>query len=542
MIGLSLASLLEVLSIGAIYPFLQKLITKSDENVYVGYANYSVQSLSLLFCVLIIFSALFRIFISKLQCKVGFGIGEEIADRVYKNILYSKYEEYEKIGIDNFVTSILKKTDIISQQYIIPYLNLYVNSLICIGIAVVLICVNLSLFIGIFLFVGICYVMISIINREKIINSGKIVSRCLTELNQILNITFEGYIENKIYQNEKFFQNRFEKINKELNNSLRKIDFLRIYPRYLIESLGVIFLCLMGYLMILNGDEIGVVLPILGTVAFCAQRLIPSAQQIYYSWSAIKSSKFVVNEIIEYLNIPKETQSDQYIFSNNFDKLQFQNVSFKYKGESIFILKDIDFIFNKKDKIGLIGESGSGKSTFLKMFIGILEPVNGNISINNSMSLTSNQRFLWKRISYISQKLTIIPGTILDNIAPGVEISEVELGKVKQAAQSAKISDFINELPHQYLTRIGGTGFLPSQGQIQRIILARALYRDPEILILDEFTSALDPITESRIISEILELFKDKSILMVSHKAPTLQLCDRIYEVNGGSVGLINDK
>ncbi len=540
MFGLSLASLLEVLSIITVYPFLKKLISSNENNLNSEY--FSIQNLSLVFCLIVTTSALFRIYINKFQGRVGFGIGEEISDRIYKNLIYSDYHDYENMGIDRFVTSILKKSDIIAQQHILPYLNLFVNTLICIGIAIILIYINLVISFYIFLFIGICYSTISLINREKIINSGKLVSRCLSSINQILNITYEGFIENKIYRNEKFFQSKFELLNKELNENLRKIDFLRIYPRFLIESLGVVFLCLMGYYLLLNGERMDVVLPMLGTVAFSAQRMIPSAQQIYYSWSAIKSSKYICEEIIDYLKIKQEDLSEEIYPLQHIEKIHFENVKYKFEGENNSILHNINFRFKKGERIGIIGQSGSGKSTLLRLLIGILNPSSGKITLNQGINLSENKRFLWSRISYISQKMTLFPGTIADNIAPELASIHQSMSRIENAAKSAKISSFVEGLPCKYQTKVGGSSFLPSPGQIQRIILARALYREPEILILDEFTSALDASTEIAIISEILDLFKDKSILMVSHKKSTLNLCDKVYVIKDGNIELLYEK
>lgn len=523
MIGLLIASLLEVMTVAVIYPFLKVVIGGESQN------QPEILILCIIFCLAIIVSSFFRIYISWLSGKYAFGIGKNIANKIYKNFIFTNYEIYEKTSLDFFSTVISKKIDILVQQSILPSVILMVNLLICLGIIALIFYIDIVIALCLVFFVVFSYLMIGIISKKKLLLNGKKSSEKLIELNQILDVTYAGFVENKIYSNESFFYNKFKEIYDELNESQRKLDIMRTYPRYFIEALGVISLFLCGFIMVINGKKLDSVLPTLGVVAFAAQRLLPCAQLIYNSWSAIKSAEPIYYEIYSFLkfnnNELKSINNSEVIFEN----IVIENASFKYSTSQNFILDKINLKFNAGDRVGIIGLSGSGKSTFLKLLIGLIQPNEGRVYLNSDLPMPLHRGELWKKVSYISQNLTIYPGTIIENIGTGFEIKDIDIDKVIRVTKSAKIFEFIDQLPSKFETKIGGGNFMPSNGQIQRIILARALYRDPELIILDEFTSALDTDTESKILDEIMELFSNKSIIMISHKKETLKLCKKIF-------------
>jgi ATP-binding cassette subfamily B protein len=531
--GLLIASLLEVMSLAVIYPFLKALIGGG------GQGEFDTLTLCIGFCLAMVASSFFRVYVSWLSGKFAFGIGKDIAQKIYKNFITLSYEKYQNTSLDIFSTSIAKKVDILVQQSILPSVVLMVNVLICLGIISLIMYVDVILSFYLGFFILLCYLIIGIISKKKLLFNGKNSSQKLIELNQILDISYAGFLENKIYSNDLFFYKRFIEIYNSLNESQRKLDIMRIYPRYFIEASGVIFLLLCGYLMILNGKKLESVLPILGVTAFAAQRLFPCAQQIYNSWSAIKSTEPIYKEIFALLiekNDELKVDLDHVFILKN---IIVDNVIFKYQDAEYPILNKINFKFEIGDRIGIIGPSGSGKSTFLKLLLGLIEPDEGHVYLNSDFSMSLHRKNLWKKVSYISQNLSIYPGTIIENIAIGCAYEDVDFDCVIRVSKSAKIFDFINNLPLKFDTKIGGVNFTPSHGQVQRIILARALYRNPDLLILDEFTSALDSNTEAEIVEEIMELFKNKSIIMISHKEKTLRLCSRIFQLKNERIIIV---
>ena len=223
------------------------------------------------------------------------------------------------------------------------------------------------------------------------------------------------------------------------------------------------------------------------------------------------------------------------LINNALNQIVFKDICFKYGTSSDYLFKSLNFKIKKGERIGLIGASGSGKSTFLDIFIGLLRPTSGKI-LADERSIEKNISSWQNSIGYISQDIHLIDNSIIANIALGVKDNEINAESLNKAIISAQLEEFISSLPSGIKTNVGDKGIQISGGQRQRIGLARALYNNPDILILDEATSALDDETERGVMNSIKLLSSDKTIIIVAHRLSTLSFCDKIFELENSQI------
>lgn len=224
------------------------------------------------------------------------------------------------------------------------------------------------------------------------------------------------------------------------------------------------------------------------------------------------------------------------------DNIELRNVSFKYKNNQMRILQDINLEIKKNSKTAIIGKSGSGKTTIVDIIIGLLEPSKGQLLIDN-VEIKENKLVNWKkRIGYIPQNFYLFDESIKKNVAFGINENQIDENKVKNALELAQLKDFVDSLEKGVETKVGNQGIMLSGGQKQRIIIARALYNDPDVLILDEATSAVDEEVEKNFIDNLIKIGENKTIIIISHRKSTIENCDRILKVSEGKIIQLNEK
>ena len=348
----------------------------------------------------------------------------------------------------------------------------------------------------------------------------------------------------KIRNIEKFFFKKYQKNVIEVCDSATKQQFLMGSPRIVIEFLAVLIFVLFIFILIEKNVQMSSVIPLLGVLVASAFKILPSVNRIIIGVQKLRYATPVVNLIYSELvstdnennNISKQKKET----NNKFEKdLVLKDISFSYPkgGESLF--NSLSVSIKKNTMIGIMGDSGVGKTTLINIILGLIKPSSGSILLDG-YDIKNNIRVLQDKIGYVPQSIYLADCSVIKNIAFGIDEAEIDFNKVIRSSKDAKLHDFINQLPDGYNTVVGERGAKLSGGQIQRIGIARVLYNNPEIIIFDESTSSLDFETEEAIISSINEFKENKTIIMISHKKSSLRFCEKIYSLNNRLLEVIN--
>ena len=289
-------------------------------------------------------------------------------------------------------------------------------------------------------------------------------------------------------------------------------------------------------------DGIVNAIPTLGALALGAQRLLPVLQQGYASWSAIRGGQALLQDSLELLDLPlpfhADNPSSQVLPFKT--KIELEKVGFSYDPQTPYVLKEVNLTISKGSRIGFIGTTGSGKSTLLDIVMGLLQPTDGKLKIDCQEVTIANCRAWQAHIAHVPQVIFLIDSTIEENIALGIPKDQIDKHRVRQSAKVAQISDSIEKLPNQYQTLVGERGIRLSGGQRQRLGIARAIYKQADVIIFDEASSALDNETEYALMQAIDNLSPDLTILIIAHRVTTLKNCSEIVELSGGKIHRIS--
>jgi ATP-binding cassette subfamily B protein len=317
-----------------------------------------------------------------------------------------------------------------------------------------------------------------------------------------------------------------------------KIIVISGSPRFLMEALSICIILFLAYSLSQQPKGILGVLPILGAIGLGAQRLLPVLQAAYGSWSAMQGSRASLQESLKLLDQPMPS----YLSIGSAKKIPFEkeitleNVGFQYGDNLPTVLSSVNFTIPKGSRVGVIGKTGEGKSTLLDVLMGLLLPTQGQIKIDGVPIDPQNFRQWQRHISHVPQSIYLADISVMENIAFGVPRESIDIDRAMQAAKRAQISEVINSLENGYNTLVGERGVKLSGGQRQRLGIARALYKDADVIIFDEATSALDTETERAVMDEINGLDKHLTLIIIAHRKSTLDKCDVIIELESGMI------
>ena len=335
----------------------------------------------------------------------------------------------------------------------------------------------------------------------------------------------------------------YRQADRPLRLKYAQSTFLGAFPRYGLEALGLLLIAALALLLSWQRGTSAPVIPLLGTLAFGSQRLLPALQQVYSGWALIRTYRVAVADVLIILNEPllHEARLNSCQAPWRLEKsLQFQKLSFRYSHASPLVLDKINLEIRPGERIGIIGSTGSGKSTLLDVMMGLLEPTTGKVCIDGHDLYDSEcpeRLTAWRAaIAHVPQNIYLADSSIAENIAFGLPRDQIDMERVRRAADQAQIAAFIESSPKGYDTFVGERGIRLSGGQRQRIGIARALYKQAQVLVFDEATSALDTATEQAVMEAIEGLSKELTILMIAHRLSTVERCDRVIKLDQGCV------
>jgi len=545
------ASLFEALSIGAILPLLSFLASPSSiiENSHfklifnildLNIARHLPLIVISCFITIVITTGILRILLLWMQTRLSHAIGADLSISMYRRTLYQPYSVHLGRNSSEVIAGISRKANDVVTIVIFPILLLISSFLILSAIIITLLFVNAAAAISALLGFGSIYVLITLITKRRIARDGESISREQTQVIKALQEGLGGIRDVLIDGTQEVYCEIYRTADIPLRRAQANLQILSGIPRFAIEALGMVLIALLALFLTSRQNEFIAAIPVLGALALGAQRLLPSLQQMYQSWSNLLGGKATLRDALVLLDQPLPKIAQRSREKIQFDsKISFKDVSFRYSDSTPLILSGINFDIPKGARIGVIGSTGSGKSTLIDLIMALLSPTDGEILIDQE-SLSPFNRDGWQsHIAHVPQSIFLSDSTILENIAFGIPKADIDLEEVQQAAKKAQIHETIISLSDGYETFVGERGVRLSGGQRQRIGIARALYKKANVLIFDEATSALDTKTEEMVMKSIGDLNEKFTIIIIAHRISTLKQCTQIIELGPGGTASI---
>ena len=546
-----LASFAEILSIGAVLPFLAVLT--APERIFEMHATQPVilalkltepkqliLPLTIAFGVAALIAGAMRLLLLWASIRLSYATGADLSISIYRRTLYQPYAVHCARNSSEVINGISNKTN--GVIYVITmFLTLISSVAMLISILIALLSVNPLIALMAFGGFGLIYVVIIRLTRKQLSINSERMARESTQVIKSLQEGLGGIRDVLIDGSQATYCQIYSNADLPLRRAQGSSSIIGYSPRYAMEALGMLLIAMLAYSLAQQTDGIAKAIPVLGALALGAQRLLPVLQQAYGAWSGILGGQFSLQDTVELLDQPLP----DYYGQSPAKPLPFKHsiglkqLDFRYSEKTPYVLKRLNLNIAKGSRVGFIGTTGSGKSTLLDIVMGLLEPTNGLLEIDGQPVTATNQRAWQLHIAHVPQAIFLADSTIEENIAFGVPKDQIDPDRVRQAAKQAQIADSIEMWPKQYQTFVGERGVRLSGGQRQRIGIARALYKQADVIIFDEATSALDNETEQAVMQAIESLSEHLTILIIAHRLTTLKNCTQIVELGGGGVNRI---
>lgn len=501
------------------------------------------QILLLIIAITIVIYILKNLYLSWMYSKLylfSADVKMQMATRLMEAYLQQPYSFFLKSNTPELIRTVSIDT---SQLYeaISHCLLILSNGFTAVLLLITLLATNVYMTLLVTVLLGGCALLSLFVIRKRTHYYGERNQELASTLTECLQQAFEGIKEVKIVNSEQFFIDRYKTNYQEQTDILRKFKITTLIPKYIIEVV-----CIAGIMLYLainvayNPDYISII-PQLAVFVAAAYKLLPSVNSINNSANIVIYNKASIDLVYHDIQMANQVDEIEEIYSNNQDELlfkneiQLQNVSFWYKKNERRILDNVTFAIPKGKSTAFVGPSGGGKTTTADIVLSLLAPKEGEVLIDG-VDVKTNIEGWRKKIGYIPQNIYLLDTSIKENIALGVSVDKIDEDRVMEAIKKAQLLEFVESLPYGIDTKVGERGNNISGGQKQRIGIARALYRNPEVLVFDEATSALDVQTEKEVMHAIDALHGEKTIIMIAHRLSTIENCDIVYKIDNGHI------
>ena len=543
-----LASLFEVLTIGSMFPIILSL-TGTGQMEDLSSRHPWVSGLGLLdiatnpvlilflFAIIVIAGAATRMALIWQTHLFAQLTGTEIATRVLENLLHRPFSYYFTNSSGQTISLVTHKITIVVNQVLIAMINLFSACLIACCVMALLFYVNLKASLILLGVLSATYLILGMLSKRALYQLGK--TNTFHQAQSIAAVQESiGHIRETVLAGmQEYFLQRFKLHTQQHRQAQSESTALIVSKRHLVEM--IVFLMMTGFIYVFLQSDFSrqEILAILGVYALAAQRLLPVLHQIYYSWANLTNSRSTMQDQLPYLlRHPIKTETISPLAFTHC--LSFHGITFRYPGMDHPLFENLSLEIFKGQRIGLIGPSGAGKTTLADLICGLLTPQSGCIKIDGK-PLDQTSLSAWQRnIAYVPQHVYLSDQTIAENIAFDAAQAKLDMARVIAVATATGIDSWIQSLPKKYETHCGENGVLLSGGQRQRIGIARALYAEKPVLVLDEPTSALDLYAETEVLEAILNLDKQMTIIVITHRYSLIEKLDCIYSVQNKTVKL----
>lgn len=544
------AMLLETIGIGSMIPLInyftnENVLLSHNINLDQFFLNFGIEEKNILNFILILIITIFLIknlymcLYGWLESKFAYKVRYDLGTRLFDKYLNSPYLFHVENSSSNLTTKIVHETAIYGSA-LVHVSALLTEILVILGIIIFLFIirpVETLIIIVIGFFTSLTFYLV----LEKIIsNLGKereMVQRLqMKSLQQGL-----GAIKDIIiYKVQKTFINIFHTDSNNMAGVGFKMYFLQKLPRIWFELVTITLITFIIFFLSIQKLETSAIMATIGIFLISSIRIIPSTNRILTCLQNIKFSEPTFNSLLSDLNqinlkkLETNYKEDKKV---KFEKeIKFNNVCFNYPKIHKPVFKNINLTIKKNEFVGIIGETGAGKSTFVDLLIGLIEPKAGSITVDGN-DINQDESYFWRNnLGYVPQNLYLLDDSIKKNIAFGCRENEISNSKIENSISKSQLLKFIDGLKNGLDTKVGERGVKISGGERQRIGIARALYNDPEILVFDEATSALDLDTESKILETLSKFKMEKTIIFITHRKFSLSICDRIFKIENNEI------
>ena len=552
-----LMGIIEITGVVSIMPFMAMVadpdIISKNRYFQLIYDNFGFTSpnqflffLGVVVLLILTLSNAFSALITWLMLRFSNMRGHSLSERLLANYLGEPYVFFLNHNTSELIKNIFSEVGRVISGVLMPLMITLTKLVSVLFILMLLVLVNPMLALIVIITLGSAYIFVYLLVRNRLASFGNKIGQFAGERYKLASEALGGIKDLKLLGKEEEFIHRYSEPSSQYAVYNASSQIITQLPRFALEiiAFGGILLIV---LYLLDGDkDLSEVLPLIALYAFAGYRLMPSLQQIYANVSTMRYN-YAALELLynDFYRFSKKYQQARELPTNNTktSPLDFQNnielheIVYRYPNTSENVINDLNTTISANTTIGIVGSTGSGKTTIIDIILGLLKPDEGSLKVDG-VTVTSKTVRNWQlNLGYVPQSIYLTDDTITKNIAFGVPDEEINNEAVKKAANIANIDKFIiNELPGGFETLVGERGVRLSGGQRQRIGIARALYRDPKVLILDEATSALDGITENAIMDAINKLAHRKTIIMIAHRLTTVKECDVIYVMEGGKI------
>lgn len=543
----------QVLGVASILPFLSLVsdpLTLKSTNylnwLYTFFhftsANHFTIAVGIAVLCLLTFSNAFTAFTMRWLYLFTFMQNHSLSMKMLGKYLHQPYVYFLNHNSAGLSTNILAEVQQVVAGVIVPWMQMIANIITSVFILAVLIISQPVMALLTSIFLGGTYLVVYGLLRRKLASIGKERVRTNKKRYQIAGEALGGIKEVKLMGKEEFFIDQFAIPSVRFAKTQADSTVMGTIPHYAIETIAFGGLILVVLYFLGTGKNITQLIPIIGLYAFAAYRLLPALQSIFTTVTKLRFNQPALDalyaDLIEGRNYDQEKTltEDANAIIHFQNRLELSDLTFYYPETQTPIFDHINLTIFPNTSVAFVGATGAGKTTLVDVILGLLHPQNGQVRVDG-VPLTEENISRWqKNLGYVPQNIFLTDDTLAHNIAFGVSKDQINMDAVIRAARIASLHDFIMELPKKYDTLVGERGVRISGGQRQRVGIARALYHDPDVIIFDEATNALDSITEEIVFSAIAEISKLKTSIVIAHRLSTIRNCDSIYLLDGGCI------
>jgi ABC-type multidrug transport system fused ATPase/permease subunit len=539
-------SLAEVITIGAVVPFISLMARPEMAADFpllqrlfsaVGWKNPDslVLPMSIAFVGIVAVATGIRLLLVYASNKLVFAIGHDIGVKLYRVVLQQPYAYHISQNTSDVIANV-NKIQILLGAFLRPAMEGVIAIILSIAILAALMIVDAVTALSAGVLFAALYLAIIRLFRARLKKNSRVIAQTQSTRIRAVQEGLGGIRDVILDDNHPHYTRQFARFDSQFRNAQAANAFLGQAPRHIVEAIGVGLIVALAYGLSLQPGGLVAALPTLAALALGAQRLLPLIQKMYQAWAQYTGNFHVFEDVLNSLGlrVPPSTEAGDVLSFNN--QIELDQIGFRYSPDEPNVLSGISLTIPKGSRIGLVGKTGSGKSTLMDILMGLLEPTTGAVKIDGR-PINQQNRSTWQRhISHVPQHIYLSDASIAENIALGIAPNAIDPERVRSAARRAQIADFIESHRQGYETRVGERGIQLSGGQRQRIGIARALYKDADVLVFDEASSALDTKTESAVMNAVESLDPDLTIFIIAHRVQTLRDCDLIIQIDDGRI------